>query len=202
MVNVSVPFVLTGLPLTAGALHRSRRPDHQTATLAWGDGPRAQTVFTLSTKRSATAPARSSHSIGTPCRDRSRSSSRSPTTTAASAARRWCSGAHARAGGRADHRPAGRVIAATTDGDIRKDLEKARKALAGNPRQQRRPAQDPAGNDRRRSPSCTRRPPAAAGGGGRRRTRRRWSRWSSRSWPPCPPLETPLAPRRRGSNPR
>ena len=38
-VNVDVPFVLTGLPLTAGASFTDPgRLDHQTATLDWGDG--------------------------------------------------------------------------------------------------------------------------------------------------------------------
>jgi len=49
LVNVEVPFVLKGLPVTASASFSDPgRLDHQTATLGWGDGTvDPNTVFTL-----------------------------------------------------------------------------------------------------------------------------------------------------------
>lgn len=135
-VNVDVPFVLTMVPVTAGTVFSDPGVlDHQTATLAWGDGSvEPQTAFLTFDEAFGDGTGAVSHTH-----------------------RYLLAGVHPIAlsvadddGGVGTESTAVRVvtpqqaveeiiglldglIAGTTDGDIRRDLEKVRKALFGSP---------------------------------------------------------------------
>ena len=135
-VNVSVPFVLTGLPLTVGAQFIDPgRPDHQTATLSWGDGAvDVQSAFALFDEAFGDGAGEAVHAhsysvagsfpIGLSVADDDGGTDvRSAVVqvlTPEQAVEQIVAMLDA-------------LIATTADNRIRKDLEKARKALAGNP---------------------------------------------------------------------
>jgi len=135
-VNVEVPFVLTNVPVTTAAgFSDPGRLDHQTATLAWGGGAiEPQTAFTafdeafgdgtgsLSQRHRYTAAG--TYSLALSVFDDDGGVGASSTTvrvvTPLQAAGEILALLDAR-------------IAATPNGTLLKDLEKARKALAGGP---------------------------------------------------------------------
>jgi len=135
-VNVEVPFVLTGLPVIVGAGFSDPGVlDHQTATLAWGDGPvEHQSAFTLFDEAFGDATGAVSHThrytlagsypIALSVTDDDGGADREAAVVRAVTPE----GAVVEIIGLLD-----RVIASTTADSIRRDLEKARKALAGNP---------------------------------------------------------------------
>jgi hypothetical protein len=136
VVNVDVPFVLAGLPVTMSAAFQDPGlPDHQTATLAWGDGTvDAQNVFTSFDEAfgDGTGGAVHTHVYTAPgsfpillsvVDDDGGMGSQTATIavlTPGQAVEQILAQLDA-------------LIASTTDRGVLKDLERARKALAGNP---------------------------------------------------------------------
>ena len=134
-VNVDVPFVLTGLPVTASASFSDPgRLDHQTATLAWGDGVvDPNTVFALFDEAfgDGAGAVRHTHrfthagSFGvvlTVTDDDAGTDNESATVkvlTPEQAVKEIL-------------RLLDNIITSTTDGKVLKSLQKARKALAGS----------------------------------------------------------------------
>lgn len=135
-VNVDAPFVLTGLPVTVGSAFSDPGVlDHQTATLAWGDGSvEAQTAFTLFDEAFGDATGAVSHthrytlagsySIALSVTDDDGGAGSVATVVRVVTPEQ----AVVELIGLLDG-----VIASTTDNGVREDLEKARRALAGNP---------------------------------------------------------------------
>lgn len=135
-VNLAVPFVLTGLPVIVGAGFRDPGVlDHQTATLAWGDGPvETQSAFTTFDEAFGDATGAVSHThrytvagsypIALSVTDDDGGADSEATVVRVVTPEQ----AVVEIIGLLDG-----IIASTTDNNIRKDLEKARKALAGNP---------------------------------------------------------------------
>jgi hypothetical protein len=135
-INVSVPFVLTGLPVTVSARFGDPGlPDRQTATLSWGDGATdAQDAFTLFEEAfgDGTGEAVHAHVYG-----------QAGSFPVELSVRDDDGGADARSAVVQVLTPEQAVeqildlldalIAGTTDPDVLEELEKARRALAGNP---------------------------------------------------------------------
>lgn len=135
-VNVAVPFVLTKLPVTVGA--RFSDPgvlDHQTATLAWGDGSvDPQTAFTMFDEAFGDGTGAVTHThryslagsypIALSVTDDDGGVDTEGTVVRVVTPEQ----AVVEIIGLLDA-----AIASTTDNNIRTDLEKARRALAGNP---------------------------------------------------------------------
>lgn len=135
LVNVEVPFVLTGVPVTAAATFTDPGLiDHQTATIAWGDGAvEPQTTFTAFDEALGDGTGSVSHThrytlAGLQTIALSVSDDDAG-VDAESVAVRVLTPEQAvlEILARLDV-----VIAGTTDREILKDLEKARRALAGN----------------------------------------------------------------------
>jgi hypothetical protein len=134
--NVEVPFVLTNQPVSVGSSFTDPGVlDHQTATLAWGDGVvEAQTAFasfdeafgdgTGALSQSHTFATAGTYAITLSVIDDDGG------TNVKSASLRVLTPEQA-VSEIIDMLDA--MIAATTDDDVRRDLERARKALAGNP---------------------------------------------------------------------
>jgi hypothetical protein len=134
-VNVDVPFVLTGLPITASASFSDPgRLDHQTATLGWGDGVvDPNTVFALFDEAFGDGDGAVRHThrfthagsfgvVLTVTDDDAGTDSESATVavlTPEQAVKEIL-------------RLLDNIIASTTDGKVLKNLQKARKALAGS----------------------------------------------------------------------
>ena len=136
VVNVGVPFVLAGLPVTVSAgFEDPGLPDHQTAMIAWGDGAvDAQNSFTSFDEAfgDGTGAAVHTHVYTAPgsfqvqlavADDDGGTGSQAATIAVLTPLQ-----AVEQVVGMLDA-----VIASTTDRGVRKDLERARKALAGNP---------------------------------------------------------------------
>ena len=136
VVNVNVPFVLTGLPVVmSAAFNDPGLPDHQTATLAWGDGavdPQNAFFFFNEAFGDGTGAAVHAHIFTAPG---NRTIQLAVTdddggtgSQAATIAVRTPLQAVEQIIAQLDA-----VIASTTDPRVRRDLERARRALAGNP---------------------------------------------------------------------
>ena len=135
-VNVDVPFILTKVPVTASAGFRDPGLfDHQTATLAWGDGSvEPQTAFTafaeafgvgtgaVSHRHRYTLPG--SHPIVLSVTDDDGDVGAESTIVRVVTPQQAVEEILALLDS---------TIAGTTDGNVRMDLERARKALFGNP---------------------------------------------------------------------
>jgi hypothetical protein len=135
LVNVDVPFVLKGLPVTVSTgFTDPGRLDHQTATLAWGDGSLdPNTAFTLFDEAfgDGTGSVRHTHrfaqagSFGivlTVTDDDAGTDSESATVTVLTPEEAV----------KEILRQLDDIIADTADGKVLKELQKARKALAGS----------------------------------------------------------------------
>ncbi len=134
-VNAEVPFVLTGLPVTAGAgFSDPGALDHQTAALDWGDGSvEPQTAFTSfdeafgdgtgAVSHTHTYPLAGSYTIALSVTDDDGGADTQSTlvrvVTPEQAVEEIIDLLDS-------------AIAGTTDNSVLKDLEKARKALAGS----------------------------------------------------------------------
>ena len=135
-VNVEVPFVLTNVPVTASAgFSDPGLLDHQTATLAWGDGlVEPQTAFTTFDEAFGKGTGAVSHRhrftlaglhpVALSVTDDDGGVGTESTAVRVVTPQQAVEEILALLDG---------VIAGTTDGSVRKDLEKARKALFGNP---------------------------------------------------------------------
>jgi hypothetical protein len=151
-VNVDVPFVLTGQPVTAGAGFTDPGVlDHQSATLAWGDGSvDLETAFTTFDEAFGDATGAVSHShryllAGSYPIELSVTDDDGGLDAETSIVRVVTpEQAVEEVVGLLDT-----AIAGTTDGDVRKELEEARKALAGSNSESNNGALDKirAGND-------------------------------------------------------
>jgi hypothetical protein len=135
-VSVDVPFVLVGLPLTVSAgFADPGLPDRQTATLAWGDGALdAQGAFTIFDEAFGDGTGGATHkhryaragtfgielSVTDDDGGVGRASAVVDVRTAEQAVEEVIALLDA-------------LIAGTVDAEVRKELERARKALAGNP---------------------------------------------------------------------
>ncbi|HEX6903074.1 MAG TPA: hypothetical protein VF789_25375 [Thermoanaerobaculia bacterium] len=136
LVNVEVPFVLTGVPVTAAASFTDPGLiDHQTATLAWGDGlADPQTAFNTFDEAFGDGTGAVSHAhrytlAGLQTIELSVSDDDAGVDTESVSVRVLTpEQAVLEILARLDQ-----VIAGTTDREILKDLEKARRGLAGNP---------------------------------------------------------------------
>lgn len=136
VVNVTVPFVLTGLPVVmTDAFNDPGLPDHQTASLAWGDGRvEAQDAFALFDEAFGDGNGAAVHahvylaSGNFPIQLSVTDDDGGVGTRTEVIAVRTPLQAVEQVISLLDA-----VIASTTDPRVRKDLEKARKALAGNP---------------------------------------------------------------------
>jgi hypothetical protein len=136
VVNVDVPFVLVGLPVgMSAAFTDPGRPDHQTATLAWGDGAvEAQSAFLSFDEAFGDGTGAAVHAhVYT-------ASGSFPVQLSVVDDDGGAGSQGATIAVRTPLEAVGdvismldAVIAATTDPRVRKDLERARKALAGNP---------------------------------------------------------------------
>lgn len=134
-VNVEVPFVLTNLPVTAGAGFSDPGVlDHQTATLDWGDGSvEPQTAFTSfdeafgdgtgAVSHTHRYTAAGSYSIALSVTDDDGGVDTEVTVVRVVTPEQAVEEIIAQIDS---------AIASTTDNNVRKDLEKARKALAGS----------------------------------------------------------------------
>jgi hypothetical protein len=135
-VNVDVPFVLTKVPVTAGAAFTDPGIlDHQTATLAWGDGAvESQTAFTAFDEAFGDGTGAVSHRhrytlagsfpIALSVADDDGGVGATSTVVRVVTPRQAVEEILALLDG---------AIAGTSDADVLKDLANARKALFGNP---------------------------------------------------------------------
>jgi hypothetical protein len=136
VVNVDVPFVLAGLPVVMSATFTDPgRPDHQTAALAWGDGRvDAQDTFAFFNEafgdgtgfavHARIYPAPGTFPIQLSVSDDDGGTGSQAQTITVRTPLQVVEQLIAQLDA---------LIAATTDTRVRKDLERARKALAGNP---------------------------------------------------------------------